>query len=77
MITLTHHGADPSEPVAPGQTVSIPHQWAHLAPHEVRILAVWADKTGQQRYWASGTLASNGETVMVIVPHAYPTTRSM
>lgn len=64
MITLMHRS---SEPVQVGQRLKIPNQWAVLPPHEVTVQQVSPDRTGQPRVWATGVLASNGETVMVCV----------
>ncbi len=72
MITLDYRPKDPSKPVMPGMTLTIPHIWAQFAAHEVTVEQVWPDRTGQLRYWASGKLASNGETVLVIVAGRYP-----
>jgi hypothetical protein len=47
--------------------LTIPNQWGSLPPHEVTVEQVRPDETGQPRVWVTGRLASNGETVMVIV----------
>lgn len=71
MIQLTYLPPDPDVLLVVGEILNIPHVWSTFPPHQVIVDQVWPDRSGHNRYWASGRLAS-GETVMVVVPVPYP-----